>query len=334
VQPGMSLIVIVVVSVSCGHAEADIEYADFGSVGGLSLVQAAEQHENVLRLTGYDPDYQSGAAWYAAKQNVASGFRTTFRFRITPPPGQDGGDGFAFLVQNSSDTAITQETGCGSCLGYAGANDSEGIPNSLAVEFDMLPWDGSDDQLPWNHISVQTRGTSPNRYYVDSSLGIVGPIPELNNGSVHTATMVYSPGLLRVFMNGRLMLTVGVDLEATLDLDEGRAWVGFTAGTGAASEDHDILGWSFQECAGTVDSDGDGVGDMCDLCPGFSDAQDGDGDAVSDQCDNCPIRLIPSIPKAERNSASWSTSKPRPPFSFTIIQRVKGRLTSHSKPRR
>ncbi len=35
------------------------------------------------------------------------------------------------------------------------------------------------------------------------------------------------------------------------------------------------------------DSDGDGVGDSCDNCPGFDDALDADGDGVPDGCDNC-----------------------------------------------
>jgi hypothetical protein len=37
-----------------------------------------------------------------------------------------------------------------------------------------------------------------------------------------------------------------------------------------------------------ADSDGDGVGDFCDLCPGFDDNEDNDLDGVPDSCDNCP----------------------------------------------
>ncbi len=36
-----------------------------------------------------------------------------------------------------------------------------------------------------------------------------------------------------------------------------------------------------------VDTDTDGVPDGCDQCPGFDDTQDGDGDTVPDDCDNC-----------------------------------------------
>ncbi len=37
-----------------------------------------------------------------------------------------------------------------------------------------------------------------------------------------------------------------------------------------------------------TDSDGDGVGDACDECPGYDDLADFDSDGVPDGCDNCP----------------------------------------------
>ncbi len=40
--------------------------------------------------------------------------------------------------------------------------------------------------------------------------------------------------------------------------------------------------------SGQEDSDGDGNGDVCDLCPGFNDNLDGDNDTVPDGCDVCP----------------------------------------------
>jgi len=37
-----------------------------------------------------------------------------------------------------------------------------------------------------------------------------------------------------------------------------------------------------------TDTDGDGTGDLCDLCSGFDDDLDADGDGVPDGCDLCP----------------------------------------------
>ncbi len=43
-----------------------------------------------------------------------------------------------------------------------------------------------------------------------------------------------------------------------------------------------------------LDTDGDGVPDGCDICPGFDDAIDADGDGIPDGCDNCPNDPNPS----------------------------------------
>jgi hypothetical protein len=45
---------------------------------------------------------------------------------------------------------------------------------------------------------------------------------------------------------------------------------------------------AFQE-----DTDEDGVGDACDLCPGYDDHDDFDSDSVPDSCDNCPDKYNP-----------------------------------------
>ncbi len=37
-----------------------------------------------------------------------------------------------------------------------------------------------------------------------------------------------------------------------------------------------------------TDSDGDGIGDACDICPGFNDNANADSDGIPDGCDNCP----------------------------------------------
>ncbi|MHC5111546.1 MAG: choice-of-anchor Q domain-containing protein, partial [Planctomycetota bacterium] len=55
--------------------------------------------------------------------------------------------------------------------------------------------------------------------------------------------------------------------------------------------DGDGVGDACDVCQGfddTLDADGDGVPNGCDICPGFNDALDADTDGVPDGCDVCP----------------------------------------------
>lgn len=69
----------------------------------------------------------------------------------------------------------------------------------------------------------------------------------MSGGNLHTARIAYTPGTLSVFIDDleQPVLTVRVDLDTLLELDNGKAWVGITAGTGGSYENHDILSWSF-----------------------------------------------------------------------------------------
>ena len=72
----------------------------------------------------------------------------------------------------------------------------------------------------------------------------------------HTVTVTYTPctgtgclgSLSTVTVDGHDLFPGGVlvNLDTILALDSGNAWVGFTAGTGAFRETHDILSWTFQ----------------------------------------------------------------------------------------
>ncbi|GAG42269.1 unnamed protein product, partial [marine sediment metagenome] len=73
----------------------------------------------------------------------------------------------------------------------------------------------------------------------------------LNDGNIHTAKIEYVPGTMTIFVDdlANPILTVDVDLAQTLDLDEGHAWIGFTAATGGDSTNHDILNWVYNSVA-------------------------------------------------------------------------------------
>jgi hypothetical protein len=92
----------------------------------LRLVGDAVTQGDRVRLTSAAID-QNGAAWSTDRKNVQQPFTATFHFQITDPRIGGGADGIAFVIQNHS----------GSSLGIRGGGIGyDGIPNSLAVEFD------------------------------------------------------------------------------------------------------------------------------------------------------------------------------------------------------
>lgn len=227
-------------------APAGFFYTDFVDDSRLRLNGDA-QPGTVLTLTPPSAS-AAGSTWYQFRQHVRQGFNTFFEFRTSAPDdgsgGGDGAEGFAFVIQHDGPRALgTQAAG----LGYSG------IPNSLAIEFDM-----ADDPVialdpDGNHISVQSRGLSPNDSSHDHSLGDTGSGLgiDMADGEIHQVRIEYRPeGELRVYLDDleQPLLFVAVDLDALLDLDEtGRAWVGFTASTGEAWQAHEILRWYLRE---------------------------------------------------------------------------------------
>jgi hypothetical protein len=233
-------------------------FPDFSTSQGLSLVGSARTTDNRLRLTPADFD-QTGAAWVSFRQPVGDGFDTTFKFQISDL-GVTGADGFAFVIQN--DTAGPSALGFGGgALGYSF------LANSIAVEFDTW-FNGEYNDPNENHVSVHTLGTFSNTADETFSLGSTVNVPDLSDGNVHTARIAYAPGDLQVFLDdlSTPILRVPADLGAILNLDHGHAWVGFTAATGGAYENHDILSWSYNRtlreiCNDGLDNNGNGLVD-------------------------------------------------------------------------
>ena len=114
----------------------------------------------------------------------------------------------------------------------------------LAVAFDTYNDSG-------NYISVHSCGAAPNNHFA-CQLGEIAFAPSIDDGNVHTVKIEYIPGTMRIFMDDLTNpdLIVSMDLAALVSLDDGEAWVGFTAATGSGGqENHDILSWSL--CTGT-----------------------------------------------------------------------------------
>ncbi len=214
------------------HASASSELRAFGDADFLG---------DRIRLTPSEPG-RVGAVWTKEQIVVSEHFVVQFSFQISER--RDGGaDGFAFVIQNDHGSFVGAG---GGGLGYSGGR------NSVAVEFDM--WQNVDPDHPegWppepndNHIAVHTGGTGMNSADPRFASAFTSDIPDLSSGEIHHVTLVHDPSseLIEVWLNDldQPSLSATIDLSESLDLSGGeRAWVGFTAATGASAQAHDIL---------------------------------------------------------------------------------------------
>ena len=233
----------------------------FLDLTGLNLVDNASQEGMVARISPAST-FTGGAMWFSDPQFIDDGFITEFEFRLTDAQGLDssgqlGGDGMAFVVQNVSDEELGSISGE---LGYAG------IPKSLAVEFDTW-W--NDWDLSSNDIGIHSRGINANNNREQGQLALDTVPGNFADGRVHHARIEYTPGWLSVFLDGADTPTTQAEIADLADFigaDEGFAWVGFTASTGGAVENHDVLSWFFESrrvIRGDVD--GNRVLDVSDI---------------------------------------------------------------------
>jgi hypothetical protein len=151
----------------------------------FNLVGNAIMHEDRLGLT-VNQQLHTGAAWLPDKQQVQDGFTAEFQWQINRVNQRRGAEGFAFVIHNADGQPFPDillgEGRHG--LGY------QGIPNSIAVEFDTVQTSiedfGSGKGDPNdNHISVQTRG----RNRIMPTLIILLASPHRGNQQFHSLPM-------------------------------------------------------------------------------------------------------------------------------------------------
>jgi len=247
---------------------------DFGSNQGCIQLNGnagfAGDSSVELQLTTSAGD-QVASAWYTTPQVITNGFSTSFQFQFLNPSTPPA-DGITFVIQNSSLNAIGYTGGNGGALGYGDHDSStnpsqgEGIPQSLAIEFDTFQngWDGAG--VP--HVAIQScgmgRNTSHHGQLCNGTSGanstIAAPVvtSALADGNVHSVTINYSaaagntPANIHVILDGVDLYPNGVQVDlSTIGLgDGGTAYVGFAGATGGSWETQDILNWTFQTIQG------------------------------------------------------------------------------------
>jgi hypothetical protein len=235
-SPLASLVLLAAFAVPA-HATT-ILFSDFSSTTGLVLNgntgTTVTGDGTVLRLVGASGN-QSGSAFSKATIN-ASTFSTFFKFRLTNPGGisdgvEPGADGFVFVVQPVSSSI----GGAGGGLGYSG------ISPSVGVEFDTFQnaWDPST-----NHAGIDENGDV-------GSVATVNVPTKFDDGNLWYAWIDYNGTTLEVRFNQTGIRPSAANLSQNIDIASiigtNTAFVGFTAGTGAAWENHDIVSWQYND---------------------------------------------------------------------------------------
>ncbi len=134
----------------------------------------------------------------------------------------------------------------------------------MAIEFDTFQ-NGWDPNV--SHVAIQSCGAGPNTSHHNRlCLGNSGPNSTLGSpiitgnladGAVHNVTITYVPSCstcspatvanIQVVLDGVSIYPNGVNVDlGSIGLGTGgTALVGFTGATGALSENHNILSWTF-----------------------------------------------------------------------------------------
>ena len=216
--------------------EPIIDLDRFDDAASLKFNGNAVLADDGLRLT--NSGNQTGSAFFARPLAIDenTSWATQFQFQLSG--GSGGADGFTFMLQNDAEALNSLGDGGGD-LGYgSGENTATGIARSLAIEFDTYQnsWDINN-----NHISVLRDGN------VNNALTTIAAPFDLNNGDVLNAWVEYdgNTNLLEVSLADTAIkpdaaLSLNIDLASVLG---SQAFLGFSAGTGGLTNNHDIKSW-------------------------------------------------------------------------------------------
>lgn len=220
-----------------GAAAAQVlVYPDFTSTAGLTL-RDANVLNGAIQLAASNNDRRG--SFFTTDQYGISSFSAVFDFRITSPGGFSdgtaaGADGITFVVQRTANNALGS---FGSGIGYGG------IGNSVAVEFDTFRNTNLNDPSS-NHIGINTNGSL-------TSLATVDVATPFDNGTRWTVWVDYNGTLLEVRASQTGIRPVEPTLTHTIDIagtiGGTSAWIGFTAATGSAFGNHELLGFAFSD---------------------------------------------------------------------------------------
>jgi hypothetical protein len=213
---------------------AAIDYGSGFKSTGLTLNGGATLNGTRLRLTdGGIGEFTS--AWFSQPMNIQS-FTQTFSFQLTDAAA----DGLTFAIQSVGPTALGPG---GAGLGYGQPSPGQGpagIPNSIAVKFDLYNNEGEG----FDSTGLYIYGASPTVPAVDMS----GSGVNLHSGDIFNVQMSYD-GTALVMQITDTVTQATFQTSWSVDIPSivggTNAYLGFTAATGGAAATQEILNWTY-----------------------------------------------------------------------------------------
>ncbi len=234
-----STIFFLFISVFAFSQEFVFDYKKFKEVDGLSFSSDATVAKSKIQLTPAKAN-RRGGVWYGKKKvAISDTFDISFCFKIYQNGGEGksgkGGEGLALVFHNNEAFNINGNKKEG--LGY------EGIPNSVAIEFDVQNTEDMGEQ----HVSIQTRGIQENSHLKEASIAAM-KLENINlkDGRVHHVQITYNNPQMIIYIDGKKVLRFPFNIMHHINLDQGKGWVGITASTGNAYSIHELSCFSMK----------------------------------------------------------------------------------------
>ncbi|MCA9138448.1 MAG: DUF4347 domain-containing protein [Planctomycetales bacterium] len=210
-------------------------YSSFTSASDLQLNGSARISNGNLQLTSAVAQ-QRASAYYTTPINVDSNtsFQAAFASRFDGGQGSAGGEGLAFLIQNSPAGTAGQDIG-----NYAGGLGYNAQQNTIGIELDTFK--NSYEQFA-DEITITVNGV-----LVTPVRTIQSPY-DLNNGQTYYTWVDYNgqSDSLAVYLSDTNVKPEFALMKTTLKLDQivgNQAYFGFGASTGTAYNNTYIQSW-------------------------------------------------------------------------------------------
>lgn len=235
VAPGYraSDVTMAVFTILSTQGGGSVNYGNGLSSNGLSVNGKATFVGTRLRLTDGGQSEDS-SVWYTTPVNVQD-FTEDFSFQMTDAVG----NGMTFTIQNSGTTALGPG-GAGLGYGASSPGGTLGIPNSVAVKFDLYNSFGEGV----NSTGLYTDGASPTVPAIDLTPSGVN----LHRGDIMNVHMTYDGVTLSMTITDTMTNAVfttswPIDIPGTVGAPT--AYIGFTGATGGATAIQDVLDWTY-----------------------------------------------------------------------------------------